>query len=85
MTKDEKQKLGRASLRLKQELFGVHRDAGFIGIVGIADSGDGSMVVYIHARKRDWRKPTPAEWEGYPVLYRFNVGPIVPVGKRGRA
>jgi hypothetical protein len=77
MTEDEKQRLGRAALSLKQHLFGIARDRGFIGI---ADTGTGSIIVYAHASKRRWREPMLAEWEGYPVSYRFNVGPIVALG-----
>ena len=64
-----------ACLRLRDHLFGRVRygidEPGFLGV------GAGELFVYLHASRKKWRGPTPAEWEGYPVTYRYGVGPIV--------
>jgi len=60
-----------ATLRLKSHLFGTRYDLGFIGI------GTNEIVVYVHGSRRQWEKLRVMEWEGFPVRWRYRVGPIV--------
>lgn len=67
-------KLGQACISLKKRLFGTDQELGFIGI------GADEIIVYVHGGKRAWKGKQVFEWEGYPVRWRYNVGPIVAFG-----
>ena len=68
------QKLGRASIELKKHL-GLRQGAKQDGFVGC---GKDKLIVYVQMTKERWgNRPQPNEWAGYPVTWRFGVGPIV--------
>lgn len=66
-----------AARSLREHLFGPHfglSDGGFVGI------GADHIQIYVHARKRQWRGPIMDTWQGWPVTWRYGVGPIVAFG-----
>jgi len=67
------QKLGRASIELSKHL-GLRQGDKHYGFVGC---GKNELIVYIRIPKRQWRGLTPTKWKGYPVQWRFGIGPIV--------
>jgi hypothetical protein len=67
------QELGRASITLREHL-GLRYGAKQDGFVGCAKDG---LIVYIQMPKKKWRGAQPTEWAGYPVQWRFGIGPIV--------
>jgi hypothetical protein len=71
----DREKLGRASIRLKVHLFGQQHSVEPLGFVGIAPPD--TIHVYLHCGRRTWRGPKPMEWEGAVVHWHYNVGPII--------
>jgi len=66
--------LEEASLALKKwvnEYAAIHRPNATVGV------GADKIIVYMHWRKKDWRSPTPAVYEGWPVEWNWNVGRAV--------
>jgi len=63
--------LEEAALALKKwlnEYAPVYRSNAMVGI------GVDKIIVYMHCRKKDWRSPTPAVYEGWPVEWQWNIG-----------
>ncbi len=67
------QELGRASIALSKHL-GLRQGSTQSGFVGC---GKDELIVYIQMPKRRWRGEQPNRWEGFPVKWRFGIGPIV--------
>lgn len=56
-----------SALRLKLHLFGRRHDVGSVAV--------GADQIYIHVYG-DWHGEKPAEWEGSPLVWSTNCGPI---------
>ena len=49
------------------------------GLEFLTGVSEDSILIYVHEKARSWRAPTPKEWEGFPVRWKFGIGPIVPL------
>lgn len=47
----------------------INREAGNLGI------GSDRIFVFVRAPMKQWRGSRPLEWEGWPLEWRFGVGP----------
>jgi hypothetical protein len=74
----KRQEFGRKALRLKAALFGEGHSVDAPGFVGV---GEREFIVYLHCSKRKWKGSVHETWEGTPVKYKFNIGPIVAFGE----
>lgn len=60
----------KAAASLSAHLFGaskVHPEAS-IGM------GVDKLHVYVHCSKSRWPHDTPGEWDGFPIVWHFNIG-----------
>jgi hypothetical protein len=74
----DQEKMKAAAVLLKRHLFGHARVEDCPGFIGL---GDQELHVYVHESKRRYLSlkggMMPDEWEGFPIRWHFNVGPIV--------
>lgn len=61
--------MGASALRLRKKY--LKDGDGFVAI------NETEITVYVHAKKKYCAWETPSEWEGYKVMWKFGVGPIV--------
>lgn len=66
-----------AARSLKTFYFGEVSQTDPAGFVGI---GQDEIHMYVHASKKAWSGKHLSTWEGYPIVWHYKVGPIVPLG-----
>ena len=74
MTNSHDKAMQDAAASLKTHVFGPGYKWPNDGMVGVAYNTDTLYVYVYHSKKACVKMPQPKTWEGFKVVYHFNVG-----------